>query len=57
MKVKELIALLQKENPEARVIKYNDGGTTLTSPIEGLSQPPVNRPERETTDGPTILIE
>ena len=31
MKVKELIALLQKENPEARVVKYNDGGTTLTS--------------------------
>lgn len=30
MKIKELIALLQKENPEARVVKYNDGGTTLT---------------------------
>jgi hypothetical protein len=26
MKVKDLIALLQKEDPEAVVIKYNDGG-------------------------------
>ena len=57
MKVKELIALLQKENPEARVIKYNDGGTTLTSPIEGLSQESVNRPALDTTDDPIILIE
>jgi hypothetical protein len=57
MKVKELIALLQKENPEARVIKYNDGGTTLTSPIETLSRESVNRPELGATDGPIILIE
>jgi hypothetical protein len=57
MKVKELIALLQKENPEARVIKYNDGGTTLTSPIEVISQETVNRPASDTTDDPIILIE
>ena len=57
MKVKELIALLQKENPEAHVIKYNDGGTTLTSPIEGISQETVNRPTSDTTDDPMILIE
>jgi hypothetical protein len=57
MKVKELIALLQKENPEARVIKYNDGGTTLTSPIETVSRESVNRPELGATDGPIILIE
>ena len=57
MKVKELIALLQKENPEALVIKYNDGGTTLTSLIEGISQETVNRPASNTTDDPIILIE
>jgi hypothetical protein len=57
MKVKELIALLQKENPEARVIKYNDGGTTLTSPIEGVSQESVNRLEQGKTKEPMILIE
>ena len=57
MKVKELIALLQKENPEAQVIKYNDGGTTLTSPIEGISQESVNRPEQDKTEEPMILIE
>ncbi len=57
MKVKELIALLQKENPEACVIKYNDGGTTLTSPIEGISQGIVNRPISDITDDPIILIE
>ena len=57
MKVKELIALLQKENPEARVIKYNDGGTTLTSPIEGVSQESVNRLEQGQTEEPMILIE
>jgi len=50
MKVKELIALLQRENPEARVIKYNDGGTTLTSPIEGVSQETANRPEQDKTE-------
>jgi len=57
MKVKELIALLQRENPEARVIKYNDGGTTLTSPIEGVSQETANRPEQDKTEEPMILIE
>lgn len=38
MKVKDLIALLQKQDPEALVIKYNDGGTTATSRVEGLAQ-------------------
>jgi hypothetical protein len=57
MKVKELIALLQKENPEAWVVKYNDGGTTLTSPIEGVSRDSVNRPPQDKTDEPVILIE
>jgi hypothetical protein len=57
MQVKELIALLQKENPEARVVKYNDGGTTLTSPIEGISRESVNRPAQDKTDEPMILIE
>jgi len=57
MKVKELIALLQNENPEARVIKYNDGGTTLTSPIESISRESANRPEQDKTDEPMILIE
>ena len=57
MKVKELIALLQQENPEARLIKYNDGGTTLTSPIEGLSRGSVKSPEQDKSDEPTILIE
>ena len=57
MKVKELIALLQKENPEARVIKYNDGGTTLTSPIESISRESANRPEQDKTDEPMTLIE
>ena len=57
MKVKELIALLQKENPEARVIKYNDGGTTLTSPIESISRESANRPEQDKTDAPKLLIE
>ncbi len=57
MKVKELIALLQKENPEARLVKYNDGGTTLTSPIESISRDFVNRQKRDSTDEPNILIE
>jgi len=57
MKVKELIELLQKENPEAQVVKYNDGGTTLTSPVEGLSRESVNRPAQDKTDEPMILIE
>ena len=57
MKVKELITLLQQENPEARVAKYNDGGTTLTSPVEGLSRKSVKRPAQDKTDQPMILIE
>ena len=57
MKVKELITLLQQENPEARVAKYNDGGTTLTSPIEGISRESVNRPAQDRADEPIILIE
>ena len=57
MKVKELIVLLQKENPEALVVKYNDGGTTLTSPIEGVSRDSINRPLQDKTDEPMILIE
>jgi len=57
MKVRELIELLQKENPEALVVKYNDGGTTLTSPVEGLSRKSVKRPAQDKTDQPMILIE
>ena len=57
MKVKELIVLLQKENPEALVVKYNDGGTTLTSPVEGLSRKSVKGPAQDKTDQPMILIE
>ena len=55
MKVKELISLLQKEDPEAVVIKYNDGGTTITSAVEGLSQVPIKMPE-DGPDQPAILI-
>jgi hypothetical protein len=54
VKVKDLIAMLQQEDPEALVIKYNDGGTTVTSTIEGLSRVP-DRPGQ--TQIPTILIE
>ena len=56
MKVKDLIALLQKEDPEAVVIKYKDGGTTATSSIVGLSETPPN-PLQGTQDQATILIE
>lgn len=56
MKVKELIALLQQEDPEASVIKYNDGGTTATSNVEGLSRVPIKLPQG-TPDQPAILIE
>jgi hypothetical protein len=55
VKVKDLIAMLQKEDPEALVIKYNDGGTTATSSIAGLSPAPVKPGQQPTT--PTILIE
>ena len=57
MKVKELISLLQKENPEARVIKYNDGGTTLTSTIENVSPKSFNSADQDKTDEPSVLIE
>jgi hypothetical protein len=53
--VKELIALLQKENPDALVIKYKDGGTTVTSGIERLSQAPIHL--MEGLDQSAILIE
>ena len=56
MKVKDLIALLQKEDPEALVIKYNDGGTTMTSSVERLSPVPIKLP-RGAQDQAAILIE
>lgn len=56
LKVKDLIALLQKEDPEALVIKYQDGGTTITSAIEGLSQAPAKLTQG-LQDQPAILIE
>ena len=58
MKVKNLIALLQKEDPEAVVIKYNDGGTTATSQVEGLAKVAV-KPGRDLENHlpSSILIE
>jgi hypothetical protein len=56
MKVKDLIALLQKEDPEAVVIKYNDGGTTATSSIEALSRVPTKLPQGM-QDQAAVLIE
>ena len=56
MTVKELIALLQKENPDALVIKYKDGGTTLTSGIESLSPIPIKFTQG-LQDQPAVLIE
>jgi len=56
MKVKDLIALLQKEDPEAIVIKYNDGGTTATSSVEALSWVPIKLPQGM-QDQAAILIE
>jgi hypothetical protein len=53
MKVKDLIAMLQKEDQEALVIKYNDGGTTVTGPIAGISRAPMIGPVQK----PVILIE
>jgi hypothetical protein len=53
VRVKDLIAMLQQEDPEALVIKYNDGGTTVTGPIEGISRAPVIGPVQK----PIILIE
>jgi len=56
MMVKELIALLQREDPEALVIKYNDGGTTATSTVETLSRVPIKLPQGM-QDQAAILIE
>jgi|KBSMisStandDraft_5_1062788.scaffolds.fasta_scaffold414501_2 hypothetical protein len=56
MKVKDLIALLQKEDPEAVVIKYNDGGTTATSSVEALLRVPIRLPQGM-QDQAAILIE
>jgi hypothetical protein len=56
MMVKELIALLQREDPEALVIKYNDGGTTATSSVETLSRVPIKLPHGM-QDQAAILIE
>jgi hypothetical protein len=56
MKVKDLIALLQNEDPEAVVIKYNDGGTTATSSVEALSRVPIKLPQGM-QDQAAILIE
>lgn len=56
LKVKELIALLQKENPEALVIKYKDGGTTITSSVERLSPVPIKL-QKGVQDQAAILIE
>ena len=56
MTIKELIALLQKENPDALVIKYKDGGTTVTSGIERLA-PVSGKLAQGLQDQPAILIE
>jgi hypothetical protein len=56
VKVKELIALLQKEDPEALVIKYKDGGTTMTSSVEQLSPAPIKL-RQGVQDQAAILIE
>jgi hypothetical protein len=56
MKVKDLIALLQKEDPEALVIKYKDGGTTMTSSVERLSPVPIKL-QQGVQDQAAILIE
>ena len=56
MKVKDLIALLQKEDPEALVIKYKDGGTTMTSGVDRLSPVPIKL-QQGVQDQAAILIE
>jgi hypothetical protein len=56
VKVKDLIALLQKEDPEALVIKYKDGGTTITSSVERLSLVPIKL-QQGVQDQVAILIE
>ena len=58
MKVKDLIALLQKQDPEAFVTKYNDGGTTATSRVEGLAKVAVKSgPGSEDHPPSSVLIE
>jgi hypothetical protein len=57
MMVKELIALLQREDPEALVIKYNDGGTTATSSVETLSRVPIKLSQGMQAQAAAILIE
>ncbi len=47
MTVKELIELLQKEDPDAVVVKYENGEAT---PVEGIDQVYVNLK-------PAVLIE
>jgi len=56
MKVTELIALLQNEEPEAVVIKYNDGRTTAASSVKALSRVPI-KPPQGMQDQAAILIE
>jgi hypothetical protein len=56
VKVKDLIALLQKEDPEALVIKYKDGGTTMTSSVDRLSPVPIKL-QHGVQDQAAILIE
>jgi hypothetical protein len=56
MKVKEFIALLQQQDPEARVLKYNDGGTTQMSDVKEISAVPIKTTDKE-NDAPGILIE
>jgi hypothetical protein len=36
VKVKDL-QIVQRSGPEALVIRYNDSGTTVTGPIDGIS--------------------
>jgi hypothetical protein len=43
-------------DPEAVVIKYNDGGTTATSGVEALSRVPIKLPQGM-QDQAAILIE
>ncbi len=56
MKVKELIALLQQQDPEARVVKYNDGRTTQFSTVVGISPMAIKTTDKE-HDATAILIE
>jgi len=56
MKVKEFITLLQQQDPEARVLKYNDGGTTQMSDVMEISTVPIKTTDKE-NGAPAILIE